>query len=133
CDALYTTERKLMLVCIDMENTGVKVDITRARELKAEAESVIKQIQSELNDLVAPLTVTRKKRGQLVEEVREVFNANSSATELPAAFEKLGFVLKYKTKPKKGKKGKKPSGGGRWAFDEYAMIRYVSQPIATII
>jgi DNA polymerase I-like protein with 3'-5' exonuclease and polymerase domains len=64
---------------------------------------------------------------------RQGFNPNSSQLHLPAAFKKIGIELKYKTLPKKGKKGGEKKGGGQWSFDEYAMIRYVSKPIASII
>lgn len=161
---LYETERQLMMVCIDMELTGIQVDLTHARKLRARALRGIGILQKRLNELVCPITVIRarcttkgcKKRKQICvirpgtpmpdkcplcgneelttkEEVLEEFNANSSAIEMPLAFEKLGFELKYKTKPKKGKKGKKATGGGNWSFDEYAMIRYVSQPAASVI
>lgn len=165
CRTLYETERQLMFVCIDMENTGVKVDITRAKKLKAEAERGIRILQKLLDDLVCPLIISKAvcpecgkvmknpvlkdDRGRLptycmkceksaepeikLQTIERDFNPGSTAVQLPAAFEKMGITLLYKTKPKKGKKGKQGSGGGRWSFDEYAMIRYVSQPVASLI
>ncbi len=133
CSQLYETERKLIFVCIDMEHTGVLIDITRAKQLRAQAQRSINKIQKKLNQLVCPLTIQRKKKGKKIEEVIESFNPNSNAIHLPAAFTKLGLPLKYKTLPKKGKKGKKGSKGGNWCFDEYAMIRYVSKPLASVI
>lgn len=132
CGALYKTERELMLVCIDMENTGVKVDITRARKLKSDAEKNTERLKKDLQSLVGEIDVERKKKGQPVIEHITEFNAGSNQ-HLVAAFKKLGIELLYKTEPKKGKRGKKPSGGGNWAFDEYAMVRYVSKPLALVI
>lgn len=133
CPELYETERKLMFVCIDMENTGVLIDITKAKELRAKAQISVKRTQKELNELVCPLTVRYKRKGKLVEKVVEEFNPNSSTRHLPAAFRKLNIQLKYKTKPKKGKKGRGKTGGGNWCFDEYALVRYVSKPLALVI
>ena len=165
CWSLYCTERDLMFVVIDMENTGVQVDITRAEELKAEAEAGIEILRKRLNDLTCPFVVQyatctrkgcRKHKKKIknpildceptpatcpicgdpvsivTNEVTE-FNSNSSAVQLPVVWEKLGFELRYKTKPKKGKKGGKPTGGGRWSFDEYSMIRYSPTSLAKII
>jgi DNA polymerase I-like protein with 3'-5' exonuclease and polymerase domains len=132
CPDLYNTERELMYVCIDMENQGVLIDITRAEQLKREAESSVKLIQNELNRVACPLRIIKKKRGEPYQEVVHTLNTGSSKIQLPAAFQKLGIKLKYKTEPKKNKYGRM-SGGGNWAFDEYAMIRYVSDPIAAII
>lgn len=164
CPELYGTERQLMFVCIDMENIGVKVDITRAKQLKAEALKGIERIQKDLDALVCPLKIRyvvcphkkckkKKIKNPLLSddvipeycpkcegtiEIREEtietgFNSGSKAVQLPSAFEQMGFQLQFKTKPKKGKKGKKGSAGGRWSFDEYAMIRYVSKPLAYIM
>jgi DNA polymerase I-like protein with 3'-5' exonuclease and polymerase domains len=174
CPDLYKTERQLMLVVVDMENTGIEVDITRAKLLRAKARSGVKAIQREIDRLVCPFTiksavclgrftdkhgknkkckrkvvsVVLKSDGdkipqscpkcggtefQEVETTFESLNTNSSAIQVPAAFEKMGYQLKYKTKPKKGKKGGKPTGGGRWSFDEYAMLRYVSPKLARVI
>lgn len=132
CPDLYDTERKLTFVCIDMENTGVLVDISKARNLRGQSLRTVDKISDDLTKLVCPLTIVRKKKGKLIKEVVEEFNPNSPI-HLPAAFNKLGIPLKYKTKPKKGKKGKGRVGGGNWSFDEYAMIRYVSKPLATAI
>lgn len=133
CPELYETERRLVPVCVDMENTGVLIDITKAKELRAKAQTSVGRIRRELNKLVCPLTVRYKKKGKPVEVVVEEFNPNSSAHSV-AAFRKLGIQLKYKTKPKKGKKGKgKKTGGGNWCFDEYALVRYVSKPLASTI
>jgi len=131
CLDLYNTERRLTFVCIDMENTGVLVDITKAKELRSQARKTVDQILKDLNKLVCPLLVRHKKKGKMVEVVVKEFNP-ASPIHLPAAFTKLGIPLKYKTKPKK-KKGGGTTGGGNWCFDEYAMVRYVSKPLATAI
>lgn len=133
CRQLYETERDLMFVVIDMENTGVEVDISRARALRRDARKHEKQILRDLKALVGDITVTCKKKGLLVQKhvAAEDFLPGSNQ-HLVGAFEKLGIPLKYKTKPKKKKDGTY-SGGGNWAFDEYAMIRYVSKPLAGII
>lgn len=133
CPELYETERQLMFVCIDMENTGVLIDISRAIELRDKAQESAEHIERELNELVCPLIIEKKKRGKKIREVIKEFNPNSGAIHLPAAFKKLGIPLKYKTQPKKGKKGRGKTGGGNWCFDEYAMVRYVSKPLASII
>jgi DNA polymerase I-like protein with 3'-5' exonuclease and polymerase domains len=166
CPELYETERQLQFHVLDMEWVGVRVDITRARELKAQAQLDAARIRADLQKLVCPLTIRsahcvtkgckkhgKKKKvktvfydGDIPEkcpvcegpiEVRETkleeFNANSAVIQVPSAFIQMGIELKYKTKPKKGKKGKKGSAGGNWAFDEYAMIRYVSKPLAKVI
>jgi len=134
CPALYKTERRLVTVCIDMENTGVLIDITRAKELKAKALKALDSIGKELNNLVCPLTVEYKKKGKVVGQEVEEFNPGSNH-HLVAAFLKLGIPLKYKTKPKKKKDRRRggKTGGGNWCFDEYAMVRYVSKPLASII
>jgi DNA polymerase I-like protein with 3'-5' exonuclease and polymerase domains len=133
CPELYDTERALMLVCVDMELTGLMVDLTRAHELRRRAKRDMRRIMREMERLVCPLTFKRKKKGQEVRETVDKFNPNSSSLQLPAAFRKLGIELKFKTKPKKGKKHGAKSGGGNWSFDEYAMVRYVSRPLASII
>lgn len=133
CKSLYRTERDLMFVVVDMENTGVEVDLTRARELRRSAKKNIKQILKDLQRLVGEITVTCKKKGQTLQKqvLPGKFNPNSGQ-HLVGAFNKLGIPLKYKTKPKKKKDGTY-SGGGNWSFDEYSMIRYVSPPLAGII
>ena len=133
CKELYETERQLIFVVIDMENHGVRVDVTRAKELRAEALDDLAQIQADLNRIICPLVIERKKKGKGITETLESFNANSSSIQLPAAFKKVGIELRYKTKPKKGRKGSAKTGGGNWSFDEYAMVRYVSKPLASII
>jgi DNA polymerase I-like protein with 3'-5' exonuclease and polymerase domains len=174
CPELYETERQLMFVVVDMENTGIAVDITRAKLLRAKARAAAKAIQREIDRLICPLTIRsvhclgrftdkhgknkkckRKVVGVVLkadgdktphhcpkcggikfevhEEVLETLNTNSAAIQVPAAFEKMGYELKFKTKPKKGKKGGKSTGGGRWCFDEYAMLRYVSPKLAKVI
>jgi DNA polymerase I-like protein with 3'-5' exonuclease and polymerase domains len=115
---LYKKENKLMYAVIDMENTGYRVDITRAKELRGEAERDSQEILDHLNSLVCPLEGI--KRGKTQNETADVFNPGSSA-EMEAAFRKLGYELKYKTEK------------GGWAFDEYAMLRYVSPPLQKII
>lgn len=140
CNKLYKTECDLMFAVIDMENTGIQVDISKAQELKDEANIAVKLIQEKLNNLICPFTLqkkkTRKRKGEkfieIIDVVVDEFNPGSNK-HLEAAFAKMGIELKYKTKPKKGKKGKKASGGGNWAFDEYAMTRYANKHIAGII
>jgi len=131
--SLYMTERDLMFVVVDMENTGVEVDITRAKQLRKSAKKYRDQILQDLKDLVGDIVVEKKKKGERikVEVDGEKFNPGSGQ-HLVGAFRKLGIPLKFKTKPKKKKDGTY-SGGGNWAFDEYAMIRYVSKPLAGII
>jgi len=133
CASLYETERQLIFVTIDMENTGVMVDITRAKKLRRKALVDLRKIHDDLNRMICPLTVQKKKKGEYVEVTIDDFNPNSSSIQLPAAFNKVGIELKYKTKPKKGRKGGSKTGGGNWSFDEYAMVRYVSKPLASII
>jgi len=145
CQKLHQNERDLMYVVIDMENTGVRVDVTRARKLKAECERGMAIIQERLNKLVCPFTIVknkkRKRKGevyieQIEEEITE-FNTNSSRIHLPTVWQKMGIPLRFKTKPKK-KKDKKTgekvkTGGGNWSFDEYAMMRYVSKELAGVM
>jgi DNA polymerase I-like protein with 3'-5' exonuclease and polymerase domains len=134
CPQLYETERLLELVCIDMENTGLLIDITRTKQLRQQAIDDLRQIQADLDNLVCPFVIKRKKKDKEWEETITSLNPGSNALQLPAAFIKVGIPLKYKTEPKKKPKGKLGrSGGGRWAFDEYAMVRYVSKPLAMII
>lgn len=134
CSGLYETERQLMFVCLDMENTGVFIDISKAKELMKQAEKDLKIIGKELNDLICPLTIVKKVKKIPTEVVVNKFNPGSTVCDLPAAFIKMGISLKYRTKPKKGKKGSlKKVGGGNWCFDEYAMIRYVSKPLSQVI
>lgn len=138
CPDLYETERTLILVCIDMQRHGLLIDISKAEQLKKKASEELRRIQQDIDKLVGcPFTITRKKkkRGEYVEveEVLNHINPGSSAIHLPAAFERVGIPLKYKTKPKKNRKTGNKSGGGRWAFDEYAMVRYVSKPLAMVI
>lgn len=130
---LYSTERDLMFVVVDMENHGVKVDLTRAKLLRNNAQRAIDMLHEQLNALVCPLVIQKNKNGKIKEEIITEFNPNSTATQLPAAFEKLGITLKFRTKAKKSKRTGQMSGGGRWSFDEYAMIRYVSPHLAAII
>lgn len=132
CPKLYETERQLVYVCADMEMTGVLLDLTRARELQAEAQGMVDRILEDLRFLVGSIDVPRKQKGQEVIEHIDEFNPGSNA-QLEAAFRKLGIELKYKTKPKKDKRTGLMKGGGSWAFDEYAMIRYVSDPLVRII
>ncbi len=134
CPELYKTEHTLILTCIDTEQTGLLIDITRAKQLKQQAEFELQRIQTDLNKLVCPMTITRKKKKKETTEVIESLNPNSSAIHLPAAFQKMGIPLRYRTEPKKKSKGKLgKTGGGNWCFDEYAMIRYVSKPLAGVI
>lgn len=143
CAELYDTERNLQLVVVDMQSHGVEIDLTRTRLLRAQANLAMAKIKSELNDLILPLMTIKKKkrRKQGVEWTEELlipvedFNPGSPIHK-ELAFRKLGIPLLYRTKPKKIKKGPKRgqlSGGGRWCFDEYAMIRYVSPPLAYVL
>jgi hypothetical protein len=100
--------------------------------LRAQSRVGIIRVQRDLNELVCPLDIRRKKKDKFIDEVIECFNAGSPIQKV-AAFQKLGFKLKYKTKPKKDKNTGKLKGGGNWSFDEYAMVRYVSKPLAAII
>lgn len=115
---LYSIENRLMYAVIDMENTGHRVDITRAIELKNEAERDCQKILDHLNNLVCPLGGI--KRGKSQDETVDTFNPGSSL-EMEAAFRKMGYELRYKTDK------------GGWSFDEYAMIRYVSPPLQKVI
>jgi DNA polymerase I-like protein with 3'-5' exonuclease and polymerase domains len=133
CPKLYETERELMYVCVDMETHGVLIDVTRARQLKAQALKDLEYIRLDLNKLVLPIVVTKTHKGEKVQEdIDDDFNPGSPQ-QLEGAFRKLGIELKYKTQPKKDKKTGKMVGGGGWAFDEYAMVRYVSKPLAMLI
>lgn len=121
---LYATERRLLLVTIDMERVGVEVDISRAKALRSDALRAIGIMQAEINKLVCPLRIKRDRKGKpSYMEVITDFNPGSTAIQMPAAFQKLGIELKYKTKPSKDKAGM-PKGGGRWSFDETSMNRY---------
>lgn len=145
CEQLYQTEHDLCYVCVDMELHGVRVDITRAEELREEALQMIDLIKQDIDRLVGSITLTkkrkkkRKKQGvvistEIVEKQIIVESINpGSNSHLEKAWEKLGIELKYKTKPKKDKKTGEMKGGGKWAFDEYAMIRYVSKPLVPIM
>lgn len=165
CPDLYETERQLQFCVLEMETTGVRVDLTQAKMLRLKALTSVVILENELNRLVCPLTVRRarckdekckrhKKNGicpvfydrdipprcpvctgevEVFEQIIPTFNANSSAVQLPSAFVQLGISLVYKTKPKKGKKGGRSTGGGKWCFDEYAMIRYVSAQLGKVI
>jgi DNA polymerase I-like protein with 3'-5' exonuclease and polymerase domains len=139
CPALYKTEQKLLFCCVQLENRGVLVDVTRAKFLRAQARRGIAQVYADLLRIVGPIeivkTKTRKRKGEkFVEEYTEQidqFNPGSNV-HLEAVFKKCGIELKYITKPKKKKNGDK-TGGGKWCFDEYAMIRYVSSSMAGIM
>jgi DNA polymerase I-like protein with 3'-5' exonuclease and polymerase domains len=142
CPDLYENERVLAYVCVDMETTGVMVDVTQAKQLKGRAEISLKRIRSHLEQLVGELTIPkvkkRKRRGEsYTEPYNEVVPAAEfnpgSAQQLEAAFRKLGIELKYRTQPKRDKRTGEMKGGGRWSFDEYAMMRYVSRPLAEML
>lgn len=130
---LYKTECALVYVCIDMEAYGVQVDITRAKEKKAQAEKDMAILIKEIKKIVGPLTVTKIKDGEPIEVYvpTEDFNPGSPI-HLPAAWRKVGIELKYKTKPTRKKDGTL-SGGGNWSFNEYSMMRYVSDDIMHIM
>ena len=135
CEQLYNTERDLMLVVMDMENIGVRVNITRARELRAEAVSDLELIQTFLDKAVCPLVDVQRgakdEDGNYLGELVTQFNPNSNR-ELEAVWRKLGIRLRYKTKPKKRKGGGKTSSGN-WSFDEFAMIRYSRDELQPLI
>lgn len=160
---LYETERELMFAVVDMEHTGVEVDITHAEQLRDANIEYIDELQRDLDAIVCPLVIARvccvtkgcrKKNIKVLfadsqmptqcpkcggteldikTEQCDTFNTNSSAIQVVLAWEKLGIPLLYKTKPKKGKKGGKKTGGGRWSFDEYAMLRYSPKEVVPII
>ena len=139
CPELYRTEQRLMFECIDIENYGVMVDLTKVKQLRAKSIEGITKLQANLNRLVCPLTIvkqkTRRRKGVKYKEAIEIkldsFNANSPI-EMEAAFNAAGIELRFKTKPKKNRQGEM-RGGGRWSFDEYAMIQYVSPPLQSVI
>ena len=141
CPELYETERLLELVCIDMEKTGILIDISKAEQLRNQAMKDLERIQTDLDALVCPLTIVKKKKrkrkGEVyIEKIEEIITSLNPASpiHLPAAFTKMGIPLKYKTESKKNSKNKLGrSGGGNWSFDEYAMVRYVSKPLAGVI
>ena len=133
CPKLYETERRLITVVVDMQHRGVMVDLTRAKKLKAEAQQAMGTILSELSEMVLPINVTKTVKGKKVEvEVDDEFNPKSNK-HLEGAFRKLGIELKYKTQGKKDKRTGQIKGGGNWAFDEYAMMRYVSKPLMELM
>lgn len=118
CPELYKTELRLQRCCMDMETTGQRIDITRARELKAEAEDGLRKIKYELARLCCPLTAHYKAGPQRV--VADDFNPGSDR-HLAGAFNAVGLKLRYKTTK------------GNWCFDDYAMLRYVSKPLAAVM
>lgn len=137
CHTLYKTEQELTFVCIDMETYGVRVDITRAKELRETAYQDLERIKQDLDDLICPLHVRKSrkdKNGDILYEklIFNEFNPGSTKIHLPAAFEKLGIKLVYRTKPQK-KKGGGKTKGGNWSFDEYAMMRYASKKLVPIM
>lgn len=129
CPDLYDTERGLVAVTVDMELRGIRVDRTRAKRLLSSAQAGIGRIDNDLQSIACPLTIDRNGNQYTITR----FNPGSSAIDLPAVFQKIGIELRYKTKPKKDKRTGERSGGGRWSFDEYAMIRYVSTPLQRVI
>lgn len=139
CLPLYRNEQQLLYECVEIERYGIPVDLSKARQLRAKSLDGVDQLKAKLNQLVCPLKITkfktRKRKGKKFKEAIEIelteFNANS-AIHLEAAFAKAGIELKYKTKAKKDKQGEL-KGGGRWSFDEYAMIQYVSPPLQSVI
>lgn len=132
CPDLSQTEHDLIFVCIDMENTGVLVDVTHARQLRDGAQRATDRILADLRSIVGSIEVERTRKGEKVIETVDEFNPGSNQ-HLAAAFTKLGIRLRFKTKPKKNKNKDGKTGGGNWSFDEYAMIRYVPKPLAGII
>ena len=133
CPELYETERNLILVCVDMEAYGVRVDISRAKKLRADALAAMREMQAEIDKMALPIRVTRKKKGkEVIEDITNAIKVNSPQ-HMVGVFNKVGIELKYKSKPKRDKKTGKMKGGGNWTFDEYAMVRYVSKPLAVCI
>lgn len=130
CPELYENERQLMFAVMDMENNGVRVDITKARELGKKAQSDMQLIKDHLDELICPLDGI--KRGSDQNDSTDHLNPNSNP-ELEASFIKLGIKLRYKTKPKKKRKRKLAPGKVNWSFDEYAMVRYVEDPLKVLI
>lgn len=147
CPDLYETERVLAYACVDMETHGVIVDITQAQTLKDRASRDLEIIKALFEEVVPELRIPKKKKkkrkskGVIVEEWVEEFDEviprgefnPGSNQHLEQAFRAIGIELKYKTQPKKDKKTGRMKGGGNWAFDEYAMLRYVSAPMAGML
>jgi len=121
-EKLYQTELELAYVCVDMESHGVPVDITRAKQLKSQAEKDMAIIMKDLRKLVGNLIVDKTKAGEQIKVpiTAKEFNPGSSK-HLAAAFKKVGIELEYKTDK------------GNWSFDEYSMIRYVSDPLVKVM
>lgn len=130
--AKYKNEIELTFVCIDMERIGVQTDITKAKKLRAKAERDSAHILKDLQALVGSLVVTKTQAGEKVQVEEPTFNPKSPI-HLPAAFTKLGIPLVHKTKSKLDKRTGVMKGGGNWAFDEYAMMRYVSDPLMAVM
>jgi DNA polymerase I-like protein with 3'-5' exonuclease and polymerase domains len=139
CEALYRTEQQLMFDCVDMEDRGVPIDLTRVKQLRERSLIGVAKLKDQLNKVVGKLTImknkTKRVKGEKVKvqiplEI-ESFNPGSPV-QMEAAFNKVGIELKHRTKPKKDKSGQ-VRGGGRWSFDEYAMIQYVSPPLQSVI
>lgn len=133
CPTLYETERMLIFVCVDMESYGVKIDISKAKQLRDEAYEALDEIQEELEDMCLPITVKRKKKGVTVDEIIDKNLKITSNQHLEGMFNKLGIPLRFKSKPKKDKKTGEYKGGGNWTFDEYAMVRYVPPALSGCI
>lgn len=61
CGDLYETERELQFVVLDMEHTGVRVDITHAKLLRAQAKAGVEELKRELVRLCTPLEIKRAR------------------------------------------------------------------------
>lgn len=118
CPDLYATEQALQFVCIDMERRGVAVDLTHARKLEAECRDWMARILHLLTDLCCPVVAQYKDGARTIEA--DDFNPGSDR-HLIGAFEAVGIPLRYRTKT------------GRWSFNDYAMLRYVSEPVMAVM
>ena len=122
-------------MCIDAEAYGVEVDITKAKEKKAQAEKDMEILHKQMQRIVGTLQITKTVKGEPVEVTLppEQFNPSSGKIHLPAAWRKVGIELKYKTQPKRDRVTGQLRGGGNWSFDEYSMMRYVCDDVMKIM
>lgn len=134
CADLYETERRLMFVVVDMQLRGVEVDITHAKRLRSRARIAMGRCMTRLRSILPDtFDVERTRKGERVIETLDRADFKpTSPQHMTSVFNALGIELRYRTKPKK-KRGGGHSGGGNWAFDETAMMKYVSRPLAAIL